>query len=124
MSGVNCVHLIGNLGKAPEVKFLPSGKAVAKFPLAISRSWKDDSGQKQERTTWLDIVVFGKQAETVGTYCDKGKQVYVQGEIQTRTYDDKDGNKRYVTEIVADKIQFLGGNRSEQQSNNLDDIPF
>ena len=106
---VNRVMLIGNLGKDPEVRFTPNGRAVAKFPLATSEVWNDAEGQRQERTEWHNIVVWGKQAETCGQYLAKGRQVYVEGSIRTRQYDDKDGNRRYMTEIVAQRVQFLGG---------------
>ena len=106
---VNKVLLIGNLGKDPEVRFIPSGKAVAKFPLATSEVWNDGEGQRQERTEWHNVVVWGKQAETCGQYLAKGRQVFIEGSIRTRQYDDKDGNRRYMTEVVAQRVQFLGG---------------
>jgi single-strand DNA-binding protein len=106
---VNKVILVGNLGKDPEVRFTPSGRAVAKFPLATSEVWNDTEGQRQERTEWHNIVVWGKQAESCGQYLAKGRQVFVEGGIRTRQYDDKDGNRRYITEIIAQRVQFLGG---------------
>src|SRR5205814_10281054 len=106
---VNKALLIGNLGKDPEVRFTASGRAVARFPVATSEVWNDAEGQRQERTEWHNIVVWGKQAETCGQYLAKGRQVYVEGSIRTRSYDDKNGNKRYVTEIVAQRVRFLGG---------------
>ena len=106
---VNKVILVGNLGKDPEVRFTPSGKAVCKFPVATSEKWTDQQGQKQERTEWHNIVVWGKQAETCGQYLAKGRQVFVEGSIHTRSYDDKEGNKRYITEITARDVRFLGG---------------
>jgi single-strand DNA-binding protein len=106
---VNKVLLIGNLGKDPEVRFIPSGKAVAKFPIATSEVWNDNDGQRKERTEWHNIDVSGKQAETCGQYLAKGRQVYIEGSIRTRQYDDKEGNRRYMTEIVAQRVQFLGG---------------
>jgi single-strand DNA-binding protein len=106
---VNKVILVGNLGRDPEVRFTSGGKAVAKFPLATSEVWNDAEGSRQERTEWHNIVVWGKQAETCGQYLSKGRQVYVEGSIRTRSYDDKDGNKRYITEIVAQRVRFLGG---------------
>jgi single-strand DNA-binding protein len=105
---VNKVILIGNLGKDPEVRFTPNGKALAKFPVATSERWTDQQGQKQERTEWHNVVVWGKQAETCGQYLAKGRQVFVEGSIRSRQYDDKDGNKRYITEIVARDVRFLG----------------
>ncbi|MBI3782576.1 MAG: single-stranded DNA-binding protein [Deltaproteobacteria bacterium] len=106
---VNKVILVGNLGKDPEVRFTPNGQAIAKFPVATTEKWRDQQGQMQERTEWHNVVVWGKQAETCGQYLAKGRQVFVEGRIQTRNYDDKDGNKRYITEIVAQNVRFLGG---------------
>ena len=108
-SGVNKVILVGNLGKDPEVRYTPDGQAVANFNIATNENWTDKSGQKQERTEWHRIVVWGKRAEVCSKYLSKGRQVFVEGRIQTRTYDDKDGNKRYITEIIAADVQFLGG---------------
>src|SRR5262249_44107492 len=98
---VNRVILVSNLGKDPGVRFTPNGKALAKFSVATSERWTDQQGQKQERTEWHNVVVWGKQAETCGQYLSKGRQVFVEGSIRTRSYDDKDGNKKYITEIVA-----------------------
>jgi single-strand DNA-binding protein len=109
MASVNKVILVGNLGKDPEVRFTPSGRAVAKFSLATTDSWTDQESAKQERTEWHNIVVWGKQAELCGQYLSKGRQAYIEGAIRSRSYDDKEGNKRYITEIVAQRIQFLGG---------------
>ena len=106
---LNKVMLIGNLGKDPEVRFTPSGRAVARFPLATSDVWNDAEGQRQERTEWHNVVVWGKQAETCGQYLAKGRQVYVEGSVLTRQYDDKEGNRRYITEVTAQRVQFLGG---------------
>ena len=113
---VNKVILVGNLGKDPEVRFTPSGRAVARFPLATSEVWNDQEGQRQERTEWHNIVVWGKQAESCGQYLAKGRQVYIEGGIRTRQYDDKDGNRRYITEIIAQRVQFLGGGRGADSS--------
>jgi single-strand DNA-binding protein len=109
MASVNKVILVGNLGKDPEVRFTPSGRAVAKFSLATTDSWTDQESARQERTEWHNIVVWGKQAELCGQYLSKGRQAYIEGAIRSRSYDDKEGNKRYITEIVAQRIQFLGG---------------
>ena len=109
MASVNKVILVGNLGKDPEVRFTPSGRAVAKFSLATTDSWMDQESGRQERTEWHNIVVWGKQAESCGQYLTKGRQVYIEGSLRSRSYDDKDGNKRYITEIVAQRVQFLGG---------------
>jgi single-strand DNA-binding protein len=108
---VNKVFLIGNLGKDPELTFTTSGKAVCKFSVATAEKWTDGSGEKKERTDWHNIVVWGKQAEACGQYLTKGRQAYVEGSIQTRNYEDKSGVKRYVTEIVARDVRFLGGNQ-------------
>lgn len=107
--GINKVILIGNLGADPEVRFTPSGQAVANFRIATSESWTDkSSGQKQERTEWHRIVVWGKLAELCGEYLKKGRQCYVEGRLQTREWTDKEGKKNYTTEVVAQTVQFLG----------------
>jgi single-strand DNA-binding protein len=106
---VNKVILIGNLGADPEVRYTPSGAPVANFRIATSDNWTDKQGQRQERTEWHRIVAWGKLAELCGEYLSKGRQVYVEGRLQTRQWDDRDGNKKYTTEIVANQITFLGG---------------
>ena len=106
---VNKALLIGNLGRDPEVRFTPSGRAVARFPVATSEVWNDSDGNRQERTEWHNVVVWGKQAESCGQYLQKGRQVFIEGSIRTRSYDDKDGVKKYITEIIAQRVQFLGG---------------
>ena len=106
---VNKVILIGNLGKDPEVRFTANGKALARFPIATSEVWNDAGGNRQERTKWHNIIVWGKQGESCGQYLAKGRQVFVEGSIRSRTYDDKSGNKRYITEIIAQRVRFLGG---------------
>jgi single-strand DNA-binding protein len=107
---VNKVLLIGNLGRDPEVRYLPSGNPVANFSIATSENYTDRNGAKQERTDWHNIVVYGKQAELCGQYLKKGRQVFVEGRIAYRNYEAKDGSgKRYVTDIVAQRVQFLGG---------------
>jgi single-strand DNA-binding protein len=106
---VNKVILIGNLGKDPEVRYTPNGRAVARFSIATSEMWTDTDGNRQERTEWHNIVVWGKQGETCGQYLAKGRQVFIEGSIRSRSFDDKNGNKRYVTEIVAQRVRFLGG---------------
>jgi single-strand DNA-binding protein len=111
--GVNKVILVGNLGADPDMRYTPSGQGVCELRLASSESWNDKNGQRQERTEWHRIVVWGKRAEVCSKYLSKGRQVYVEGRIQTRTYDDKDGNKRYITEIIAADVQFLGGGGRE-----------
>jgi single-strand DNA-binding protein len=107
--GVNKVILIGNLGVDPEVRFTPGGQAVANFRVATNDSWTDKAGQKQERTEWHRIVVWGKLAELCGEYLKKGRQCYVEGRLQTREWTDKEGKKNWTTETVANTVQFLGG---------------
>jgi single-strand DNA-binding protein len=105
---VNKVILIGHLGADPEIRYTPSGQPVANFRLATSESWNDKQGQRQERTEWHRIVAWGKLAELCGEYLAKGRQVYVEGRLQTRQWEDRDGNKRTTTEIQANQITFLG----------------
>lgn len=110
--GVNKVILIGNLGQDPEVKYMPNGNAVANITVATSESWKDKSGEKQERTEWHRVVMFGKLAEITGEYLRKGSQVYLEGKLQTRKWKDQSGQDRYSTEVVVDmggQMQMLGG---------------
>jgi len=109
MASVNKVILIGNLGKDPELRYTPQRQAVATFPIATSERWTDKSGQRQERTEWHNIVLWNKQAELANQYLKKGRSVYIEGRLQTRSWDDRDGNKRYRTEIVGNIMQFLGG---------------
>ena len=108
MASVNKVIVVGNLGKDPETRFLPDGKAVCNFSVATTDTWKDKAGEKQERTEWHSIVFFGRQAEVAGEYLKKGRQIYVEGRLQTRKWQDKEGQDRYTTEIVADRMQMLG----------------
>ena len=108
MGSVNKVILIGNLGRDPEVRYTQNGLAVANFTLATNEAWTDKGGEKQERTEWHRIVVWGKQAEIVREHLTKGKQVYVEGSIQTRQWDDREGNKRQTTEIKAQRVLMLG----------------
>ncbi len=111
--GVNKVILVGHLGADPEVKYMPSGSAVTNLSLATTDSWKDkQSGEKQERTEWHRVAMFGRLAEIAGEYLRKGSQVYVEGRIQTRKWQGKDGQDRYTTEIVANEMQMLGGRGS------------
>ncbi|MFY9819852.1 MAG: single-stranded DNA-binding protein [Thermoanaerobaculia bacterium] len=110
---VNKVILIGNLGRDPEVRSTPSGQPVASFTLATSRRWRDKNNQKQEQTEWHQIVVWGKQAEIAGQYLTKGKQIYIEGRLQTRSWDDKQtGEKKYRTEIVCENFQMLSSRGS------------
>ena len=144
MAGVNKVILVGNLGKDPEVRHLEGGAVVANFPLATSESYKDRSGNRVDQTEWHNVVVWRGLAEVAEKYLKKGNQVYVEGKIRTRSWDDKDGVKRYNTEIVADQMTMLGkkdennmgGGMTNNQSapsassspaNNMteeDDLPF
>src|SRR5439155_19314351 len=110
---VNKSWFSGTLGKESEARFTTRGRAVARFPRATSEVWNDAEGQRQERTEWHNVVLRGKQAETCGQYLAKGRQVYVEGAIRTRQYDDKEGNRRYITEIIAQRVQFLGGRGTE-----------
>jgi single-strand DNA-binding protein len=108
--GINKVILVGNLGKDPETRYMPNGKAVTNFSIATSESWTDkQSGDKQERTEWHNIVMFEKLAEIAAEYLRKGSQVYVEGSLRTRKWQDKEGKDRYTTEIVARDMQMLGG---------------
>jgi single-strand DNA-binding protein len=109
MASVNKAIIIGNLGKDPEMRYMPSGDAICNFSLATTDSWKDKNGEKQEKTEWHRISMFGKLAEIAGEYLKKGSQVYVEGRIQTRKWTNKEGQDQYTTEIVADKMQMLGG---------------
>jgi len=108
MASLNKALLIGNLGQDPELRYTPSGRAVANFSIATTEQWKDKDGQKQERTDWHRIVLWGRQAEIAKDYLRKGKQIYLEGRIQTRSYDDKDGNKKWITEVVGDRFLMLG----------------
>jgi len=102
------VILIGNLGRDPETRYTTGGDAVTNLNIATSEQWKDKSGEKQERTEWHRVVLFGRQAEIAGEYLKKGRSVYIEGRLQTRKYTDKDGVEKYSTEIVADRMQLLG----------------
>lgn len=126
---------LGRLTKDVELKHIPSGNAVANFSIAMGEKYKDKAGVMQEKTEFLNIVVWGKLAEICNQYLSKGKQVYLEGKVTTRSYDDKDGNKRYVTEILASSVQFIGSNDNQNSVNNApapaadknfatDDIPF
>jgi single-strand DNA-binding protein len=140
MSGVNKVILVGRLGADPEIKTVGSGQTVARLSLATSENWTGKDGQKQERTEWHRIVVWGRQAENCGKHLSKGRQVYVEGRLQTRSWEDPQGQKKYSTEIVASTVQFLGaggekssGGATESSYNDFgpepsfdsaDEIPF
>jgi single-strand DNA-binding protein len=109
MGSVNKVILVGNLGRDAELRYTPGGAAVATLNMATTEVWNDKAGQKQEKTEWHRVVLWGKSAETLSEYLTKGKQIYVEGRLQTRQWDDKDGNKRYTTEIRGDRIVLLSG---------------
>ena len=123
---VNKVILLGRLGQDPELKYTPSGAAVCNFSLATTESWTDkNSGQKQERTEWHRVVVWGKLAELCNQYLSKGKQAFVEGRLQTRSWEDDSGQKKYATEINATTVQFLGGQSSQSTTNvgSASDVP-
>jgi single-strand DNA-binding protein len=133
---VNKVILVGNVGRDVEVRHTPGGAAVAKFSIATNEVWKDKNGQRQEHTEWHNIVAWGKLAEFCGSYVSKGRQLYVEGTLRTRTYDDEKGNRRYFTEVRAQVIQLLGpkpgtseapapsGEAPEFPPESEDEIPF
>ncbi|MGH7740481.1 MAG: single-stranded DNA-binding protein [Candidatus Eiseniibacteriota bacterium] len=118
MSGVNKVILVGNLGANPEMRHTQGGQTVANLRLATTERWTDKNGQKQEATEWHRVVVWGKQAEIVGQYLTKGRQVYIEGSIRTRQWQDQQGQKRYTTEVVARNVQMLGG-RGERPGDEM-----
>jgi single-strand DNA-binding protein len=111
MASVNKVILLGNLGRDPETRYTTGGDAVTNLRIATTEQWKDKSGDKQERTEWHTVVLFGRQAEIAGEYLKKGRSVYIEGRLQTRKWTDKDGNERYSTEVVADRMQLIGSAR-------------
>ena len=121
---VNIAIVVGTLGKDPEVRFTQSGRAVANFSVATNESWVGQDGNRQERTEWHNIVVWGKQAENCGQYLAKGRQVCVQGRIQTRKWTDQNGQDRYTTEIVAQRVDFLGGAGGARASQETQDQGF
>lgn len=135
MASVNKAILLGNLGRDPELRHTQGGKAVATLRIATNDVWTDASGERQERTEWHTVVVWGRQAENCNQYLKKGRTVYVEGRLQTRKWQDKEGKDRYTTEIVADRVQFIGGGQgggSSYEDAQLeppppgggDDIPF
>lgn len=139
MASVNKVILLGNLGKDPEIKYMSNGEAVANIALATTEAWKDKNGEKKEKTDWHRIVFYRKLAEIVGEYCKKGKSIYVEGRLETRKWQDKSGQDRYTTEIIATDMKLLGSKPSDahesrpankQQSTGTgfddmqDDLPF
>jgi single-strand DNA-binding protein len=108
MASVNKVILIGNLGRDPETRYTTGGDAVTNLRIATTDTWKDKAGEKQEKTEWHTVVLFGRQAEIAGEYLKKGRSVYIEGRLQTRKYTDKDGHEKYSTEVVGDRMQLLG----------------
>jgi single-strand DNA-binding protein len=120
MASVNKVILVGNLGRDPEVRYMPNGEAVCNFSIATTDSWKDKAGVKQERTEWHNIVMYRKLAEIAGEYLKKGSSTYIEGRLQTRKWQTKEGDDRYTTEIIASTMQMLGTKPAStgQQSNN------
>ena len=122
--GVNKVILVGNLGKDPEIRYMPNGNAVANLTLATTESWKDkQTGDQQEKTEWHRIVMFKRLAEIAGEYLKKGSQVYIEGKLQTRKWQDNSGNDRYTTEIVANDMQMLGGRGGGSAGFSADSAP-
>ena len=109
MASVNKCIFIGNLGRDPEIRYGASGDAIANFSIACTETYKDKQGQKQEKTEWVRIVMYGRQAEIAGEYLKKGSSVYLEGRLQTRKWQNKEGQDQYTTEIVADRMQMLGG---------------
>ena len=109
MPSVNKVILMGNLGRDPEVRFMPNGDAVCNFSIATTDSWKDTAGERQEKTEWHNIVMYRRLAEIAGEYLKKGRPVYLEGRLQTRKWQTKEGQDRYTTEVIADSMQMLGG---------------
>ena len=121
MASVNKVILVGNLGKDPEVRYMPNGDAVANFSIATTDTWKDKNGMRQERTEWHNISMYRRLAEIAGEYLKKGSSVYVEGRLQTRKWQDKNGQDRYTTEIICDQMQMLGGKNG--RTRNYDSTP-
>ena len=119
--GVNKVILVGNLGQKPEIRYTQTNTAVATLSIATSESWKDkDSGEQREKTEWHRVVFFGKLAEIAEQYLDKGSQLYVEGKLQTRKWQDKEGNDKYTTEILGNEMNMLGGRQSSNDSGEFD----
>jgi single-strand DNA-binding protein len=122
MASVNKVILLGNLGRDPETRYTTGGDAVTNLRIATSEQWKDKNGDKQEKTEWHSVVLFGRQAEIAGEYLKKGRSVYIEGRLQTRKYTDKEGVEKYATEVVADRMQLLGS-RGDAGGGGDDDAP-
>lgn len=120
MGSVNKVILVGNLGRDAELRYTPGGAAVSSLNLATTEVWNDRNNQRQEKTEWHRVILWGKQAESLQEYLTKGKQIYVEGRLQTRQWDDKDGNKRYTTEIKADRVVLLSGSGRGAPAGSMD----
>lgn len=127
MAGLNKVMLIGNLGKDPEMRYTANGAAVTSFSLAVSRTYTGNDGERKEETEWFDITTWNKQAELVSQFLSKGRKAYVEGRLHTRSYEDKEGIKRYRTEVIADRVLFLdsaqGGGGQRSMDRGYDDGP-
>jgi single-strand DNA-binding protein len=123
MASVNKVIIVGNVGKDPEQRYLPSGDSVTNISVATTETWKDKAGEKQESTEWHRIAFFGKLAEIAGEYLKKGSAVYIEGRIRTRKWQDKQGQDRYSTEIVADRLQMLGGKPEARPAQQREEGP-
>ena len=120
---VNKVILVGNLGDDPEVKHTPSGVQVANFSLATSESWTDKNGERQERAEWHRLVLWRKLAEIAGQYLKKGNKIYIEGKLQTRSWEDNNGQKRYMTEVIVDNLEMLGGDRAGESRTDAAPAP-
>ncbi len=123
MASVNKAIIVGTLGHDTEVRYMNNGDAICNLSVATSESWKDKSGEKQERTEWHRVCMFGKLAEIAGQYLAKGSSVYLEGKLQTRKWTDKDGVEKYTTEIIADRMQMLGGNREASRETGREQKP-
>ena len=123
MASVNKTILVGHIGRDPETKYMPSGDAVTNIAIATSEQWKDKvTGEKKEATEWHRVTAFGKLAEIIGKYLSKGSLIYIEGKLKTRKYTDKDGSEKYVTEIIADSMQMLGGKTQEEGKSTASNV--
>lgn len=120
---LNSCSFIGRLGKDPEVRYAPSGDAIASFSIAVGSQWKDKNGEKQEATEWVNVTAFGKLGEICGEYLKKGSQIFLSGRMKTEKWQDKDGHDRYSTKIIADKMQMLGSKSEHQAKREYDSNP-
>lgn len=126
MPSLNKVMIIGNLGDEPTMRFTPSGSPVTTFSVAVNRKYNTQDGETKDQTEWFSVVAWNKQAETCNQYLNKGSQVYIEGRLQTRSWEGQDGEKKYRTEVIANQVLFLGGKRKDEESdyNPEEDIPF